>query len=494
MKLENLQKRISVDRLLTATVLLSDVLRTYPWLMFSSGLSIRLWAEPPLSFISALAIISSAAILFGSGFGAGLRRGGARVPAFLLSAAAVLLLTRLENGGGYSLWDSHWFGYASGKPLQLIACLGFSLFLAWRGIAISRKDLEVKYLRRNLAVGVATFAALTLIWSARVGPHAGQRLFATLAPYAFGFVFSSLIGLGMGNFLTLRKTLDIKSAAADHFARRWLLLLLGAVTGLVVAALLVTSSLSMNLALLVRPLDVLSAGITAGLVFLFLHSFGYVLVAIEWLATPVVNWIASLSGRNQSITLEGFRDFADNANIGSGGMSPDLFSALKWAVLAIVVFLAAYFLWRLLRRYWRGSEDSGYEVVHESIWSWSGIGEDLRSLLRGLGGRSPRSRVYASPPLASTITKPQPLDIREVYRGILWEGAACGHPKVHSQTAYEYGANLEKAIAGQKELIQTITHAYVQGRYGHVPASDQEALALVNRWLSLRAAMRSIQS
>ena len=397
MRLGNLHKTISADRLLTATVLSADVLRSYPWLVFSSGLSVRLWVEPPLSFISALAIICGAAVLFGRGLAPRFHTIGARVAVFFLSTLAILLLTRLENGGGYALWDSNWFGYASQKPLQLIAGLGFSLFLVWRGITISRKDLDVKYLRSNLAIGTGAFVALTLVWSVRSGPLAGQRLFATLAPYALGYLFFALFALGIGNFLTLRKSLNVKSVS-DRFSRRWLLLLLGAVAGMVIATLLISSGVSLNLTLLLRPLSTMAGWLTQGFIYIVLYPFGYVLIGVEWLGKAVVNWLAGLPGPKRFLSLEGLRDFANNANIKSGQPPDQLFSIIKWIILVIVVALAVYFLWRLLRRYWKGNQEKGYEVIQESIWSWSGIQGDIRSLLKGLGGRPHRSRRHASAP------------------------------------------------------------------------------------------------
>jgi len=233
--------------------------------------------------------------------------------------------------------------------------------------------------------------------------------------------------------------------------------------------------------------------LTTAFIYFIVYPFGYVLIGVEWLGKAVTNWLAGLPGPKRSLSLEGLRDFANNANIKSGQPPDQLFSVVKWIVLVIVVALAAHFLWRLLRRYWKGKEEKGYEVIQESIWSWSSVQADLRSLLKGLGGRPRRSKSHPSPPVASTITEPRPLDIREVYRGLLWEGAASGHPKDQYQTPYEYGTTLEKAIGGQEELINAITDAYVRGRYGHVPASDEEALRLVGRWFSLRSAMRSIQ-
>ena len=76
----------------------------------------------------------------------------------------------------------------------------------------------------------------------------------------------------------------------------------------------------------------------------------------------------------------------------------------------------------------------------------------------------------------------------------MWEGAASGHPKDQAQTPYEYVISLQKAIGSQFEPLESITEAYVRDRYGHVQASEEEGIALVRKWLSLRDTMRSSQS
>ena len=95
------------------------------------------------------------------------------------------------------------------------------------------------------------------------------------------------------------------------------------------------------------------------------------------------------------------------------------------AILSVII----YFLSRAIYRYWRGNDDKGYDEIHESLWSWAGFSGDLKTFLKGLGDRFRRAGAHASPPLACTMTEPQFLDVRELYRGLLWEGNRAGHPK-----------------------------------------------------------------
>ena len=159
----------------------------------------------------------------------------------------LLVFLRVENSGGYALWDLEWFGYAGSIVFPLMIGLGFGFYLMWRGITVGREELRTDYLYRSFLVGVVTFLVLTVFWTMTRGLDGGQRLFAQLMPYVLGYFFTALMSLGIANFLSLRKGMGARPKATDLFARRWLLLLLGVVLVIVVIGTVAASSLSLNL-------------------------------------------------------------------------------------------------------------------------------------------------------------------------------------------------------------------------------------------------------
>lgn len=494
MRIQSLGKSLNVDRLLVATAVFTEAFRAYPWLLLLSGLSIKGWTGPPISLLSTLAIITAVTVLLSVSLSRGLHLAEVRIATLSVGMILILFLTRLENGGGYSFWDLSWFQYASTIGTQLIASIAFGSLLMWRGITIGREELRSDYLYRNFAIGIASFVALTVIWATTLGRQSNQHLFATLVPYIVGYFFAALMGLGVANFISLRKGLSGKAKATDLFARRWLLILLGVVGGIVIIGSLIASGVSLNLvAMIIQPLSKAAGWLATGFLYVLGYPLGYLVEGIGWLIEVIVTWILSRL-HTQPFQSPEWSDFADNANkIQSGQVPQTLFNLIKLALFVALLAVVVYFLYRAINRYWKGNGEKGYDEINESLWSWSGFKGDLNSFLKGLGDRFRRSGTHSTPPLACTITEPQLLDVREVYRGLLWEGAASGHPKFASQTPYEYRSNLQNVVAGQRESIEAITNAYVRDRYGHIAPSDDEGMSLVRLWLSLRSAIRATQ-
>ena len=493
MKVQALVKNFKVEGLLTTTAVFTETFRAYPWLILLSSINIKGWTQPPISFLSALAVIAVVTVVLSVSLSRGLHLAEVRIGTLSLGMIAIILLTRLENGGGYALFDLGWFQYASTITMQLIASAAFGVFLMWRGITISREELGSSYLYRNFAIGIAGFVFLTIIWAATQGRQSNQHLFSTLVPYIVGYFFAALMGMGIANFLSLREGIFGKRKATDLFARRWLLILLGVVGAIVVIGSLLASALSLNLvAMIIDPLNTAAGWLASGFLWLIGYPLGYLVEGMAWIIQIIVNWLLSRLHPQQVFESPEWQDFADNANKIQSGQIPDtLFNLIKWIVLLALLALVIYLLGRAIFRYWRANGDKGYEEINESLWSWGGFKDDLNSFLRGLTDRFRRSGAHVGPPLACTITEPQLLDIREVYRGLLWEGAASGHPRYTGQTPYEYRTSLLSVVSEQKGSIETITDAYVRDRYGHIQPSPDEGMSLVRTWLALRSAIRS---
>jgi len=99
LRIQALSKGFNVDRLLVATAVLTEVCRAYPWLLLLSGLSIRGWSEPPISFLSTLVVITAVTALLSISLSRGLHLAEVRIATLSVGMILILLLTRLENGG-----------------------------------------------------------------------------------------------------------------------------------------------------------------------------------------------------------------------------------------------------------------------------------------------------------------------------------------------------------------------------------------------------------
>jgi len=490
--LQTLRKTIQVENFLTLTTVFTETLRAYPWLIFLSGLGIPGWTEPPLSLLSALIIIGVTTTIVSLTIRKGLHLNEARLATIGLGIVMIIVLTRMENGGGYALWDIAWFNYAFEHMVPIVVSIVFGLFLLWRGIVIGREELGTDRLYRSFAIGIAGFILLMPAWAVSLGMSSGQRLFTILLPYVLIYFAASLIGLGLSNFLSLRSGMGARPKASDLFARRWLILLTVVVLVIVCVSLVISSSLSLNLiTAILHPLNVAAEWLLNGFLFILGYPIGYLVSGLYWIIGVIASWIRGLNNQTFEIPEVDFGEMVED--IKSGNMPIEILAVLKWVILAAAVGIIVFFLWKALYRYWRGPQEKGYEEIHESLWG--NFGADLKSMLKGLADRFRRNAgAHAVPPLAATMTDAdQVISVRELYRGLLWVGAESGYPKALEQTPYEYQKVLEQAIADERESIATITGAYVQERYGHIQAGREYILSLVRRWLSLRAALRTSQ-
>ncbi len=490
--LQTIRKSLQVENLLLIATVFTETLRSFPWLIFMSGLNIPGWTEPPISLLSALIIVAVISIIVSLTLRKGLHLNEARLATLGIGILMIIILIRLENGGGYALWDTAWFSYAFEHMVPIAVGLVYGLFLLWRGIVIGREELGTDQLYRSFGIGIASFVLLMIAWALSLGISSGQRLFTILLPYVLAYFATSLMGLGLANFLSLRSGMGARPRASELFTRRWLILLTGVVLSIMCVSLLISSGISVNLLTTIfHPLNVAAEWLLKGFLFIISYPIGYLTTGLYWLIGVIAGWIRSLNNQPFDVPEVDFGKAVEDVQ--AGDMPTGILTALQWGLIVVVVVVILFFLWKSLYRYWRGTQDKGYEEIHESLWG--NFGADFKSMLKGLADRFRRGAgVRAVPPLAATMTDAeQIISVRELYRGLLWVGAESGYPKTIEQTPYEYQNVLEQAISTEKESIATITGAYVQERYGHIQAGRDYITTLVKRWFTLRSALRASQ-
>ncbi len=482
----------TVDSLLPVGGVLGEALRVFPWLVLLSAFGRLGWSTVPLSFWSALAITGLTAFVVRRSVASGWSLGSARILTMSLSVALVLVLTRLENGGGYAFWDLEWGNYAFNQLPALAAALGFGLILIWRGITIGQETLGVDYLYRNFKISIVSFVVLMIVWGLVIGFNGGQDMFRAIVPYLLAYFFVALMTLGISNFLSIRQGTASRPRASDLFARRWLLVLLGVVAGVVLVGGLIGSTVSYNLVGVVsHGLSTLGDWLVTAVKYLIGYPIGYLLIGVEWLGKIIIAWIQSLMGKPYLVPPEEFGGGPpETPKIDPGSFPPGLLLAIKWVLVALVVAVVIFVLARLISRYWREPRDKGFDETNESLFSWTGFKADLKGFLKGLLKRR-QSAAPAAPPIAATVTgEDQYLDIRELYRGLLWEGEQAGHPKAKWQTPYEYERDLTGLFPDERAGLAEITGTYVENRYGHVAVASDLGQRLMRVWLKLRSALR----
>jgi hypothetical protein len=170
------------------------------------------------------------------------------------------------------------------------------------------------------------------------------------------------------------------------------------------------------------------------------------------------------------------------------GLPFDLVAIGTWAalVIAIVAIVAAASMG--LRRARREKRRQGTQH-RESFGSWSLLMTQLRDWLRSLWSRLRRDKSTEGSPtedgLAALRGRPEwvgTLSIREIYALLQKRAALLGYPRAGHQTPTEYMATLSVALPNVRSDLRTITSAYIQARYGPLPASGPIVVATNDAW------------
>ena len=84
------------------------------------------------------------------------------------------------------------------------------------------------------------------------------------------------------------------------------------------------------------------------------------------------------------------------------------------------------------------------------------------------------------------------LNIRDIYKRLLWESDRAGVKRRACETPLEYAQRLEKRLPGGQVQLDGITGLYSQVRYGEKDLSSQQKEHAIGLWVALREHIRGI--
>lgn len=141
-----------------------------------------------------------------------------------------------------------------------------------------------------------------------------------------------------------------------------------------------------------------------------------------------------------------------------------IFGVLLFVLLALtVVILAIAVLY-----YVRKQRNRQVKDIHESIWAWSLFWDQLRSFLSVLLSRFLPHRAVQQEDLHISEKSAFTHTICRIYRSLLKRTAACGYPRSHFETPYEFASRLVRYMPSIKPELSILTAAYVKARYGNI--------------------------
>jgi len=410
--------------------------------------------------------------------------------------AVLGVVARLENGGGYGLFDFGWFGYAgdqlAGSFLTSFqATLAGGIYLWWRGYRLARSRIRSEQVLHSFIVGlVGIILGLLLRELASRSPSGvatgrGVAVFITAA-----FFFAALFALALSHIRRISADPVLREEESPLFSHQWLPVLLGVAATMVLVGWLAALLFSFNV--LSPILHVLS--IFGDL--LLLVGYYVVILPLAYLAagiTYAIEWFLGLFGPREGfdIQLPGPPDFGERERAeGDGGLASWLLLLLRWSLVTLAISLVLYLLVRLLLRYRHRRLSEDVVEIHESVGSWKDVVRDVLVaffwMVFWLLGRGRRLRRGIRVPLLGTRRGPGgEAEVRELYRRLLAEARAAGFPKRIGETPSEYLATLERHLPTEREALERLTQDYATVRYGEQPISQEETGLLNRLWRSI---------
>jgi hypothetical protein len=413
-----------------------------------------------------------------------------------LGLFTMLLVLGVEYADGYVFLSGRWFVHVGGmlgatftRPSTIVVALLAMFYLWWRGILLGQSTSYFRDIYRSFLLGMVALIVLIILWQISASSGTFQKPGAGIGFNVIAFFFFGLMAIAICHFYLMRSTMPREEAALTS-VRRWLPIMLGIIGGMVLISFGVTSLFSNEF--------FESVGHGAGIFFDFIGKiFNYILIpfnylfeGIFWLLRFLLNLI-----RGSQVTQPG----------GTGNMTlPEMpavtptewplwvTEAIKWFVVALVAAAVVFILAKAISRFRTRGAREEIEEVHESIFSWRGLKEDLRELISTMGQRF-KKRMAASPGYHFDENAAGRLDIREIFRHLQWEAGRSGMSRRRHETASEYTGRLKRTVPDSGEPLEKITDLYVDVRYGEMSVPEEQVDSANSLWQTLRGLLRKLR-
>ena len=423
----------------------------------------------------------------------------ARIAAGWFVAGLLILVVRLENGGGYGLVDPGWMRFAAlglvdSFPTAIHATFLGGTYLWWRGYRLAYGGLYQEQVLHSFLVGLGGIILGLLVWEVALRSSVGfEASRGDALVIIIAFFVAGLSALALSHLMQVRADM-VQLEGAAQIGGRWSLVLPGVIIGMLMIGGIVAALFSFDLWSPFLQLLSLVLSIIAFLLYYLMMPFAYlaegVIYAVRWLIS-LMDPVEQPSFRIPDLSALRLTQEQSEA---AGGV-PFWVTLLKWGVLLFVAGLLVYFLARLLSGRRRSASQEGVVEIHESVGSWRDFVRDvllgLFLLLFWFRDRGQRVRRQVRIPFYSRPGGLDPeMEVRELYRRLLEEGRVAGFPRKERETPFEYQATLERRLPADQDALARITQDYVAVRYGEQAMSSEERGLLNRLWGNVYTAIR----
>jgi hypothetical protein len=261
--------------------------------------------------------------------------------------------------------------------------------------------------------------------------------------------------------------------------RNWLMVVLGAVVGIVSLGLFVGEILTPDAVRSawgwVRPILVLLVGIAA---LIMLAVLSFVLWLIRLIAPGFQLRLPEISLPSAE-ELEGLGERTIR-------LAPSLKQTAIVLLVLVVVALVAWILYRVARRLQLGAWTHVTTAEdRDKVLTWELLLRQLRDMLDGLRERRASPFVGLGSPGSARRA------IRKAYQKVLGQAISLGMPREKGQTPKAYAHTLSDLVPNAGSSLETLTSAYQVARYGASPPARQQAREAQEASAEIGSALRT---
>lgn len=371
-----------------------------------------------------------------------------------------------------TLFSTQWFVSSAYSIIIGMALWFIGGYRASQGVSF---NAAYATFRTGLITVGATVLLLTLLATGRVSP-----IWASLGALPVWFFLWALLALALGNREIVRDE-GGKTATGT-----WAL----ALTASIIAVLLLgTVAGVFGGASLINLAGEIVRGIFSLIVALVYAVLWLVLTAVSFLhinPKPFTPALTPSPTPKAASPLEG-KQVHPPANTSQLNLNIpiEVRDIALWVAIALIAIGLIWLFNRGLTRTRKVAKRAASEE-RESLGSWALLMAQWKSWINRLLRRSQTAvMVTREADLAALQDRPEwsgTLSIRQIYLHLQSLAARVGHPRAPQQTPIEYLSVLSTAMPNLQSDFRDITSAYLEARYGPMPASAPAVRAAVSAW------------
>jgi len=477
-------------------VILMEAFWVSPWLSWLGVWPVYPEPRPALHLASVVIVLVASLLVTRILFRQKLPMWSVQCTIIGLGLVTMLLVLGVEYADGYGFLSGRWFvhigqvlGVTFVHASTIVVALPAMFYLWWRGIILGQSTSYFKDIYRSFLLGMVALIVLIILWQVSSASGTFQKPGAGIGLNVIAFFFFGLMAIAICHLYLIRSTMPREEAALTS-VWRWLPIMLGVIGGMVLIGFGLASVFSNEL--------FESIGHGAGVVFDFLGKiFQYILIPFNYLFDAifwVLRFLLNLIRSPQPFQPEGSGNmsFPELPGVMSKELPLAVTEAIKWFVIVLIAAAVVFILAKAISRFRTRGAREEIEEIHESLWSWRGLRDDLRLLLSTMGQRFKR-KPSVSPQYHFDENPSGRLDIREIFRHLQWEAGRSGMSRRRHETASEYTSRLQRMVPDSGEPLNQITDLYVNVRYGEINVPEEQVDSANSLWQTLRGLLRKLR-